>query len=549
MSEETKNGMVLSEMKTFSDGSRMRRIGFETFRAKMYLPVSKAYRDDVINYGFAAPYLIFFEEQEMSDEEAKDYADREGAAAIAAEYGSSVLFLYPNAEDGYASAGAEIFKELIDHSKIHQYYSDGMVHFRNRFTGDYEQWFVRGANFRTYVYGKGAAADFIGTKMIREIRGAGLWGEADIAPAVYILENMSEMPVFERRDVAVLSVANSEEINDEVLSMADQGMITEHAPFSELYDRFAKYVRRWNGTLTTEPNLPELGIERVPGVCTVKTSPDNLGDDKGTEAHEIGYFAFYRKGLLDEGKKLPVLLCFHGGGDSALYMADVSGWQMVAGAHDFLLIGVEHHMNSTATEAVELLEELKKRYPIDETKVYCTGFSMGGCKSWDLVQEYPEVLAGAAPMDATFEVGLNVFGKDSVKQPINSEVKVPIFYCGGAASPLPELSCQAVKCCDRLEYILKLNDCVKQWNLDKEDQSAWEDPVQGMRGDRVSSIYDESRQGTLTIHYFDSKDGRCITAFSSVDNQGHEVRRHTCEEAWKFLSRFSRVNGELILSE
>ncbi|MBO4390363.1 MAG: hypothetical protein J5825_05855 [Lachnospiraceae bacterium] len=546
MREEKKGGMLFSDMKTFEDGSRIQRIGFELFRAKMYLPVSKAYRDDVINYGFAAPYLIFFEEQEMSDEEAKAYADREGISEIAAGYGSSVLFLYPSAEGGYAGAGPELFKELIDHSRIHQYYEDGLIHFRNRFTGNYEEWFVRGANFRTYVYGKGAAADYIATKLIREIRGQGLWGEADIAPAVYLLEGLSEVPVFDRRDVAVVSVANSEEINDEILSLADHGMITEHAPYSDLYERFAKHYRRWNGTLTTEPDLEEIGIVREPGVCKVKTSPDNLGDDKGTEEHEIGYFAFYRKGLLEEGRKLPVLLCFHGGGDSALYMADVSGWQMVAHDHDFLLIGVEHHMNSTATEAVELLEQLKSRYPIDETRVYCTGFSMGGCKSWDLYQEYPEVFAGAAPMDATFEVGLNVFGKEAPKA-INRNTPVAVFYCGGAASPLPELSCQAVKCCDRLEYILQVNDCKKQWNLSKTDQSGWEDPVQGMTGDRVEKFYDESRGGTLTVHYFDSNDGRCITAFSSVDNQGHEVRRHTCEEAWKFLCRFSRVNGELVM--
>ena len=34
---------------------------------------------------------------------------------------------------------------------------------------------------------------------------------------------------------------------------------------------------------------------------------------------------------------------------------------------------------------------------------------MGGCKTWDLYQEYPDVFAAVAPMDATFDVGCNLF--------------------------------------------------------------------------------------------------------------------------------------------
>ena len=44
----------------------------------------------------------------------------------------------------------------------------------------------------------------------------------------------------------------------------------------------------------------------------------------------------------------------------------------------------------------------------------------------------------------------------------------------------------------------------------------------------------------LTIEVFESRDGVARTAFASVSGQGHECREHTCEYAWRFLSRFTK---------
>ena len=41
------------------------------------------------------------------------------------------------------------------------------------------------------------------------------------------------------------------------------------------------------------------------------------------------------------------------------------------------------------------------------------------------------------------------------------------------------------------------------------------------------------------FHYYDSTDGACRTVFGGVDNQGHECREHTCEQAWRFMKAFS----------
>lgn len=202
-------------------------------------------------------------------------------------------------------------------------------------------------------------------------------------------------------------------------------------------------------------------------------------------------------------------------------------------------------MNSTATEVMAMLQQLKEKYPVDTERIYSTGFSMGGCKSWDLFQEYPKALAGVAPMSATFEVGLNVFGQEA--GPINRDTVVPTFYVGGEITPLPELPFQAQKCIDRVAYVFDINNVVTTYDVKLDEKDSWHNPIYGIDGDFVYKIDDPSRGSVLTLNLFESANGCCYTIFGSVDNQSHEVRHHSCENAWKFLSNFRRLPDGTIL--
>ena len=55
----------------------------------------------------------------------------------------------------------------------------------------------------------------------------------------------------------------------------------------------------------------------------------------------------------------------------------------------------------------------------------------------------------------------------------------------------------------------------------------------------MEQIPDPSRGSILTVHYYDSEDGVCRTAFASVSGQMHECRQHSVEHAWKFISQFT----------
>ena len=73
-----------------------------------------------------------------------------------------------------------------------------------------------------------------------------------------------------------------------------------------------------------------------------------------------------------------------------------------------------------------------------------------------------------------------------------------------------------------------------------ENKENWENPIWGVNGEREEKKFDESRGSTLTIQYFESDDGVVRTALSSVSEQVHEYREHTGEQAWQFISQFTR---------
>lgn len=520
------------------DGSVFWEHKFAKFEAAVYVPkANENLKAGVLNYGFISPYLLVFAPKKFSFEEAQAFAKENCLEEIAAKFATSVVFITPTA-DGWKNAAPDLFSEIISNSKIHEYYENGVVRNWNRFTKQIDGYYIRGAIFRTCLFGFGESADYIATNCLTHFEGDGLWGRADIAPVTCFLTGLSVMPKIDAADIPVVSYSNSAEINALFKEKCTYFVSRDIPDFEKDYFNFAKQFRRMVGKLEIDPDLEKDGLKIVPHVFTVKTSKDNCGDDKGTESHKIGTFAFYNEGLFDE-EPVPLVLGFHGGGDSCFFFSIMAGWAKIAHRHNFLLVTVENHLNSTATEMVELVEQLKKIYNIDTTRIYASGFSMGGCKSWDLVQEYPELLAAVAPMDATFEVGDNSYG-NHVEGGINTTVSVPTFYAGGEITPLPELPFQAQKCLDRAKYILELNKANAEYNVTLEEKDNWKNKIWGIDGDFVIKEYDETRDATLTMNLFKNANNRIFNVFASISGQGHDCREHTCEHAWRFMRTFYR---------
>ncbi len=515
-----------------AEGGKCWEHAFESFNLKVYVP-DNSLDGQTNNYGFRAPLLLVFEEERQSMEQAVRFARASGLADIAAGADSSVLFVYP--KDGWANADESLYAAVIAEIKMIQVYRDGVVENYDFFAKQFKGYFVRGAIFRADIYSFGASADYVAKRLLKPIQGEYLWGPGEITPAMCSMERLSVMPDVQRKDIAVISVGNSAEIN-RAFDGCEHLLIKESAEYKKDYDAFVKQFKMWCGRIELEPDFKALGMTEDAGCVTVRTSPDNrtFKDDK---THKVGYFAYYNNGLFDHGP-VPLVVGFHGGGDSSMYLTYVAGWWEIAHRYGFLFVSIENHQFVTANEAVQVVESLKERYNIDARRIYATGFSMGSGKTWDLYEEYPEVFAGLMPVSALFPVYTSFFGGPP-KENLNKTVPVPVFYSGGEESPLPELPCQAATALERVQYVGEVNKLKKNFaGLSCEQKDAWEDTFYGLSGERVEKVLDPSRGSTLTIRYYNSEDGVCRTAFASVSGQVHECRHHSIENAWKFISQF-----------
>lgn len=517
-----------------ADGGKCWEHTFEKFALKVYVPSSEV-DGQTNNYSFRAPLLLVFEEQRQSMEDAVAFAEASGLAGIAASVDSSVLFVYPTCEGGWENAGENLYVDVIGEVKMDPRYADGMVEITDFFSGEFRGYFVKGAKFRTDIYSFGASADYVAKHLLKTVRGEFLWGPGEITPAMCSMERLSVVPEPERKDIGILSVGNSDEINA-AFRGCENVLLKAAAEYQKDFDSFVWQFKMWCGQQQLEPDFTAMHMTEEAGCVVVNTSKDNRSF-QGTDTHKVGYFAYYNEGILEQGL-VPLLIGFHGGGDSAMFLTFVSGWYEVAHRHDFLYVAIDNHQAVTATEVVEVIDELTRRYPIDTRRIYATGFSMGSGKTWEMFQEYPELFAGLAPTSALFPLHNNPLAQSHGER-WNTDVSVPMFYSGGELSHVPELPFQAQSALERIQYAAKVNHLKKSFDgLTFEERDSWEEPVWGVKGDRTLVLHDESRGSDLKIHYFDSEDGVCRTAFASVSGQVHECRLHTCEEAWKFISQF-----------
>lgn len=518
------------------DGAKFWEHTYDDFYLKAYIPPTDI-KGQVNNYGFRAPLLTVFEEEPQSIVDAACFARNSGLADIASANDTAVLFVYPTCEGGWANADEQLYRSFIAEVKMDPKYADGIVELIDFFTQEFKGYFIRGAKFRTDIYSFGASADYVAKNLLKKIEGEFLWGPGDITPAMCSMEGLSVMPEIERYDIPVISAFNSDEIN-EAFDKCEHVLIKEEADYIGDFMSFVRRYKMWCGKIELEPDFDELEMVEEAASITVNTSPDNLLI-KDEPTHEAGYFAYYNKGLLEKGN-VPLMLGFHGGGDSSMYLTFVAEWWEVAHRNDFLFVSVENHQYLPASEVMQLLEHLKSKYPIDEKRIYATGFSMGCAKTWDLYHEYPEHFAGFCPASALFPVKNNPFGKCPSDPGFNLSKAVPFFYSGGEDSPLPELPFQNDGSLERALYLAKTNDFKTSFDDIKfEEKDSWEHKVYGHGGQKSEKIYDDSRDSYLIVDYYESKDGVIRTALASISGQGHECRHHTCENAWKFISQFT----------
>ena len=274
---------------TLADGGKCWEHTYEKFHLKVFVPASPI-DGEATNYTFRAPLLMVFEENPQSMEEAVRFAKESRLAEVAAEVDSAVLFVYPTNEGGWESATEDLYASVIAEVKMDPNYEDGMTKIQNFFTGEFKGYFVRGAIFRADIYSFGKSADYVAKHLLKTVNGEYLWGPGEITPAMCSMQNLSVIPKPERKDIAVLSVGNTAEIN-EAFKGCSNLLIKEEPDYKEDFYSFVRKFKMWCDNMEIEPDFTELNMTEETGILMVPTSSDHRGKYKGTAEHKVVYFA------------------------------------------------------------------------------------------------------------------------------------------------------------------------------------------------------------------------------------------------------------------
>ena len=173
--------------------------------------------------------------------------------------------------------------------------------------------------------------------------------------------------------------------------------------FLRAWDCLFSETRRWTndtcGTYQARTDFAARGF-----VAHVKD--DSLGVNNG---FPHTWYEYVPPQLRGSKEKVPLVFYFHGIGCVPLYGVEQSGWHDIADRDGFIVVFPGPAVNkmwniwddpilpSDHAFILALLEHMERTYAIDETRVYVTGFSMGGMMTHAMAAAYPELFAAAAP--------------------------------------------------------------------------------------------------------------------------------------------------------
>lgn len=174
----------------------------------------------------------------------------------------------------------------------------------------------------------------------------------------------------------------------------------------QAWDRLFSETRRWRndtyGTYQQRTNFTEWGF-------VGHVNDDSLAVNNG---FKHTWYEYVPEQLRGTQEKVPLVFYFHGGGCVPLYGAEQSDWHKIAKKENFIVVYPKASIAKTWNAfddlsqpsdfafVLALIEHLKKIHPIDETRIYLSGFSMGSMMSNAMACAYPDVFAAASALNA-----------------------------------------------------------------------------------------------------------------------------------------------------
>lgn len=329
------------------------------------------------------------------------------------------------------------------------------------------------------------------------------------------------------------------------------------------WERLFSESRRWQndtyGCYQKRTNFTEKGF-----VGHVKDT--SLGCNGG---HGQTWYEYIPPQLRGTQEKVPLLFYFHGGGCVPLYGAEQSDWHEIADKENFIVVYPEASQKnmwnawddrtllrySDKDFFLALIEHMKQVHPIDESRIYVSGFSMGGMMSNAMACSLPDVVAAAAPCNAFNE------GYFSSYAIMDARLKKP----GEKISMLAQKPSETRKAADAkkasFDYIVPVIQTAGlidgKWPIDSAEDPRlrtfdyWKaynhlhtEPFVQNQSNESGITSDEQccegEDGRFLHHSWRNAEGDSLYELLLTKRCPHALDIRTHEYTWKFLKKFSR---------
>lgn len=284
------------------------------------------------------------------------------------------------------------------------------------------------------------------------------------------------------------------------------------------------------------------------GIHVIRKTSELFSDMKSKDGEYLQTWFEYLpdevlKGTAPAGT-VPLILAMHGGGDDPRVFVDEIGLLDLAGSERFVMVAPEHQsLNFGRTNDPNLqgllcnilprfVKHVLKTYPaLDPSRVYVTGYSMGGAATLKAINGDPFVFAAAVPMAAA---GYTATAEQAVQL---KKAHLPVMFTtssfdlGGAFDQVNGNI--AVGYQTQLNLFLGYND-IKTNAFDFVTH-----PVNGFKADRAEKITLNNEYDNYSW-YLNNGDGVPMVALNYTEHLIHALYPEYARIAWDFFKHYSR---------
>lgn len=491
-----------------------------------------------------APIILVYGDAPFTAESALQTAYDSGLAAIAAKEGAVISFINPKngatwSQDDVGTYSSIVQNKYVERPAQSLEPTDG-IYPNETYGGQFAGFF-----YRTVIVAAGSGADFatkylmddtlVDSRNIQTIPAAYILFDATATPGDKAGSVNQEYPAVVVNGTQAVKSAIAALNNDSGYVMFEEssGQGFNSTLLTKGYKELAGLMVRPQMSYSPLPNH-YIGLFQLTNNLVL----DDLYDYGYTSKAVTGgtaYYDYYIPKSIDRSaaESVPLVMVFHGSGESSEYIAKMGGWTRLAHEEGFMVVSVDNH-GSVAIQ-IALLDALLAEYPfLDASRVYATGFSMGSMKTWSLVatEEYAQKFAAISPWS-----GL------SASLSYQTSVIVPTYYTHGHWDNTTRPPSTNTGARTALQWLFTANK-VGDYTYDASVNEFW-----GVEGDTVETVAAQSWDGQINIHTFASEDGMVYTKLVDASNFGHGISGDFASMAWDFMKTFSRNSDGTVAIE